>query len=617
MGVDLTQLSDEDLVALKSGDITRVSDAGLMTLKGAPAVRQPMQEPAFEREARQLTGTTGPELIAGAAPTRFALGAASPIMGLAQIAARNPIGRALEQDKWIDERIARIEAMKQRGMKAYGQEGMDIAGMMGAVASGLGAAKLVPAAKTLGTKVAQGIGLGTVAGATTPVEEVKDDFASRKATQTGMGAAVGGGIPVATATIAKGGRTLYNAFLEPWMAPAAIKGRAFLEAAGDKADEIMALLRESKQIVPGSAPTAGEAAVPAGRAEFAALQRSASKVEPSAALERSDAQNAARLGAVRTVGQDAPALAAAEAERKAAAGPLYAAAREGTAPVDTANVLQKVDGLLAKNPGNRELVTELTNVRKGLVDAEGTLRTNPQEVASVLDGLKTAIADEKNKFIRGQLTNIKDRLARSIPGYEQAQTMFREKSAPINQMQIGQFLEQKLTPALSEEAPQRATSFAGALRDAPGTIKRATGAPRFENLSQALTPEQLSVVNAVRDDLARSARFEGMASKGAGAGPNAVDLATSSMERELGGRLPNILHRGAMIANSIVYRLEGKINRKLASEIAAEMLEPPVVAESMRQAQLRAARRENMAKAIEMYVNRPSTIGAAQAQARE
>lgn len=613
MAADLSQLSDSDLMALKSGDLTRVSDAGLMTLKGSA---QPMQEPAFERDARELQSVTGPELIAGAAPTRFALGAASPILGAAQIAARNPIGQMLGQDKWIDERIARIEAMKQRGMKAYGQPGLDIAGMAGAVASPLAALRGVPVAATLPGRMAQGVGMGAVAGGTTPVEDTSD-FASTKAAQTATGAAIGGALPLVTGALAKGGRTLYNAFIEPWVAPAAIKGRAFLEAAGDKADEIMALLKQDRQIVPGSAPTAGEAAVPAGRAEFAALQRSASKVSPSAALARADEQNTARLGAVRTVGKDLPTLAAAETERTAAASPLYKAAREGTTPVDTSNVLEKVDGLLAKNPGNRELVTELNNVRKGLVDAEGNVRSDPQEVASVLDGLKTAIADEKNKFIRGQLTNIKDRLARSIPGYEQAQTVFREKSAPINQMQVGQYLEQKLTPALSEEAPQRAASFAGALRDAPGTIKRATGAPRFDTLSEALTPEQLRVVNAVRDDLARSARFETMATKGAGAGPNAVDLATASMERELGGRLPNILHRGAMIANSIVYRLEGKINKKLASEIAAEMLNPPGVAESMRQAQLRAAKNENMSKAIQNYVVRPATVGVAQAQARE
>ena len=89
------------------------------------------------------------------------------------------------------------------------------------------------------------------------------------------------GIPLAAA-----GKGLYNAVVEPLTNTTAIKGRAFLEAAGDKADEIIALLRQNKQIVPGSAPTAGQAAVPAGRAEFAALQRQAEQVVHSAYVAR-------------------------------------------------------------------------------------------------------------------------------------------------------------------------------------------------------------------------------------------------------------------------------------------------------------------------------------------
>jgi hypothetical protein len=575
--------------------------------------RQPAPEPAFEREARETVGVTGPELIAGARPTRFALGAASPILGAAQLGARNPVGRFLGQDKWIDERIARIEELKKRGMKAYRQEGLDIAGMAGAVLSPVfgGPAKSLPVAATLGGRMMQGATLGAVAGATTPVEDVSD-FAGTKATQAITGAAVGAIIPpIATlgAKIKRGATNILN--------PAVIKGRAFLEAAGDKADEIMSLLRENKQIVRGSLPTAGEAAAPAGGARFSALQRSARDVLPDEYWARQEAQNAARLRTVRTVGQDAAALTRAEEARTTAAGPLYKAAREGTAPVDTANVLEKVDGLLAKNPGNRELVAELKNVRTGLVDAEGNLRTDPQQVASVLDGLKAAIADEKNKFIRSQLTNIKDRLKKSIPGMEAADVVFRAKSEPINQMQIGQYLEQKLTPALSEEAPQRAATYAGALRDAPGTIKRATGAPRFDNLSQALTPKQLEAVTAVRDDLARSARFEQMGRFGAKAQPGAGELGQTAIREEIGGNIPGILERGVFIVRALIYRVSGHMDKKLAAEVAAEMLNPPRVAETLRQAQLRATKNDMLATAIHKRIIRPATVAAAQAPARE
>lgn len=47
MGVDLTKFSDDDLMALKSGDLSKVSDAGLATLKGQQPV--PDEPTTFQR----------------------------------------------------------------------------------------------------------------------------------------------------------------------------------------------------------------------------------------------------------------------------------------------------------------------------------------------------------------------------------------------------------------------------------------------------------------------------------------------------------------------------------------------------------------------------------------
>ena len=48
--MDLSKLSDEDLLALKSGDLSKVSDSGLMALKGS----QPQESNAFVQGARNL-----------------------------------------------------------------------------------------------------------------------------------------------------------------------------------------------------------------------------------------------------------------------------------------------------------------------------------------------------------------------------------------------------------------------------------------------------------------------------------------------------------------------------------------------------------------------------------
>lgn len=577
---DLAQLESALVKADAAGD----ADGARILAAEVRKMRAPQSTGMFVPSGEK--GLPVDELVAGNPVTRFALGAASPFLGAAQL---SPVLSKVTPD------LAELEKTKRRGMALAGDE-TDVVGFAGTVFSPafLAAAKAIPGATTYIQKILQGMGMGAGAGLTTPVTE-GDNFAEQKAIQTGTGAVAGGVLSAAAPAVAKAGKVAYAAAIEPWMNPAAIKGRAFLEAAGDKADDIIALLRGNKQIVPGSAPTAGEAAVPAGSAEFAALQRSASNVKPSDYLARADEQNAARIASLRRVGQDKAALEGAEAVRKAAADPLYAAARAGTTPVDTAPVLAKVDLILSKNPGNRELVTELTNIRRGLSESG----TEAEKLTSVLDGLKASIANKDNAFIKGVLNNIKADLSKAIPGYEKAQAEFSKRSIPINQMQVGQELEKKLIPAADEAAKQKAASYAGAMRDAPGTIKRATGAPRFEELTQVLNPKQMEIVNGIRDDLARGARFESMAAKGGKAAPDAIALASGSMEREAGGKIPNLLHRGAMVANAIITRLEGKVNKKLAAEMASEMLIPTSVAKTMQQAQMQAARNKSFAEAIQ------------------
>jgi hypothetical protein len=546
-------------------------------------------EPAFEREARDLIGTSGADVLSATPSARILTAAGRPLLvGAGKIASLFGGTKTLEAVKQLDE-------MQKRGARALESDkaapgypiapttAQDLAGgLIGPL--GIGVASKVPLASSYLGKVAQGTAIGTVAGATSDPEQTVAPALT--------GAAIGAAIPGVVAPLAAVGKAAYHGLIEPWANSAAIKGRAFLEAAGDKADDIIAALRQNKQIVPGSAPTAGEAAAGTGRAEFANLQRQAQQINPSAYDARAGEQAAARLGQVRTVGQTPEALAAAEGARSAAADPLYKAARQGGAVVtDGPQVVQRINDLLAKNPGNRELVTELNNIKKGLLNESGSTRIDAQQVSSVVDGLKATLKDPKNAFIGGALEGFKNDLIKAIPGMERAQKVFADKSPPVNQMQVGQYLEGKLTNPLDETARQRAAGYAGALRDAPGTIKRSTGSPRFDELTQVLNPQQLQAVNSVRDDLARGARFEDLAGKGATAAPK--------IGGEIAARAPQMLSRAVMIYNAIITRLEGKVDKKLAAEIAVEMLNPPKVAATMAQAKIDAARNAVIVKALQ------------------
>ena len=148
-------------------------------------------------------------------------------------------------------------------------------------------------------------------------------------------------------------------------------------------------------------------------------------------------------------------------------------------------------------------------------------------------------------------------------------------------MEVGQYLEGKLTAPL-EGGTERAGVFANAVRDAAGTLKRATNNQvRFNTLSDVLTPEQVRIVNAIRDDLARVQTTKTQAQKGAAAAPRISQLASQI------GDAPALLNRAVTIANTIYNRLQGQIDRKLAIQIATEMLDPQAAARAVEKAMVR------------------------------
>lgn len=588
-------------------------------MAGAPAAPQAFV-PSGEKPQPSLTD---PEAIAGAPLTRFAMGAASPVLGTLQLGGHlsdklySLTGIPFRPGEAFSEYLGRVESMKKIGRAQIGSEGADFIDMIGSIFSPAFLAALkIPAAASAAGKIAQGTAAGTVAGLTSPVTDGTEDFAEKKAKQTGAGAALGGGLTAAVIPASKVASMVYHGLIEPWAAPAAIKGRAFLEAAGGKADDIIALLRNPEEIVPGSKPTAGQAAVPAGRAEFSALQRSAEGVKPSDYVARADEQNAARIAQVRTVGKDKATLKAAEGARAGKTNALYEQAYKTAIKGDPDLAV------LFQNPYVRDAVPDALR----LADAA---KINPKENLTrflhfVKIGLDkqlartgdTALSATEQRAVQAAKKELTTWLGRKNPAYDAARSTFAKESAPINQMEVGQYLENKLVPALSDEAKQSATAYSNALRDAPGTIKRATGGPRFDELTQVLTPEQMAAVRSVQDDLARSARHDQLAQKGSKMA-NAVDLATQNLKRELGGPVPNILNRVAMVTNAIITRAEGKVNKKLAAEIAAEMLNPQQVGESMAKAKARATFNKRQAEIVQKMLRHYTAASAGTRSARE
>lgn len=440
-----------------------------------------------------------------------------------------------------------------------------------------------------------------------------------------MGAAINPMRPIAPVIEApiqlagKGVGAVYNA-----LAP---KAATYLAAAEGRGPAIVNALRGPTEIVPGSLPTAAQAASSVGATRFAAMGESASKTPGMTTpyFERGEANKAAQLGYIQSVGGTPATLTAAENIRKTTAQNLYGIADQALVQADKTftslldrpsmdKVLARANELAAEKGQQFQIGKTVpeTVVPSTILGAEGkpiSMVTTPAEMAkypgSSLHDMKMAFDDLINnperfgigaaeaKAIGNTRKQFLSWAEEKAPDYRVARETFAEQSKPINQMQVGQYLEGKLKPALGEEtANLRAAGFAGALENAPATLKTATGQTRFQQLSQILEPDQIAVIEAVRNDLARAKLTEQQAKAARGAGPD-VGLAGSAVMGNI--RAPSLISTVTSVANDIMRRLQGKLDQKLAIELATEMLDPALAAAALEKAMARQARGEKMA----------------------
>ena len=389
------------------------------------------------------------------------------------------------------------------------------------------------------------------------------------------------------------------------------KTKFYMDVAEGKGDALIAAARDpAAEIVPGVRPTFAQATADVGLPRVAAVGKQAEDLQPTAAIAKRDAQEAARVSELKAIEQTPAARQQASLERARESDPLFQAAENAGDVVDVKPVLKSLDTLVKENPGNQPLLRELAEIRKGLtrptkkkvatVTPSGKVkmveqtvmapRVNAKEISSTIDGIKSAMANEDNRFILKQLSQIKDSLTEAIPSLKEANEAFKKGSAPINQMDVGKYLRQKLESAVPE-GTQRAGVFAEAVRNAPLTIKRAIdNKPRYTELTEVLTPEQQTRVDRVLMDLSRDARVKELAQIGNQSAPKLRKTLDT-------GEMPNWLNRVWSIVNVIVNRLEGKINEKMAMEIALEFLDADRAAAALETAMARAEKRANAPRA--------------------
>lgn len=390
-----------------------------------------------------------------------------------------------------------------------------------------------------------------------------------------------------------------------------IVGRTLNRVAGADAANVINRMQTAKPLISGSIPTAAEVAENGG---IAAMQRAASQANPSDFTTRLMEQSSARLGALRGIAGDDAALAAAKSARQTSAKPLYDAAKSQSmrntpelgAILDSLppSVMGKAHSLamLAREPLKSGVDVPAHTLATGILDASG--QSIGREVAAqsssysgkALHYIKMAMDDALEKTGEGALgrtekalmTNAKDDFLKQvntgIPAYGQASAKFAEMSKPVNQMQVGQALLDKLKPALSDYGALGQESkavFANALR---GGDKLASDVTKFKGATMdgIMSPTQIETLNNIAQDLARKTNAENL---GKGVGSDTFQKLAmqniaeqSGMPRLVGGllELP-----GVSRATKWVYRDTDDQAKKIMAEA---MLDPKKAAQLMQAA---------------------------------
>lgn len=384
-------------------------------------------------------------------------------------------------------------------------------------------------------------------------------------------AAAGRGIKAAIDPLTEGGRNL-------------IVGRAINEAAGPGGPAARTNLQNAKPLIPNSLPTAAETAESPG---ISALQRGVSAADPEAYGRRGMEQAAARSAALRGVAGDDSQMAMAKALREKASKPLYDAA--AATPIDTqlAKAMKPQIDNLMERPAMQAAVEKAKEIfgERSVTLAKGGSPEGLQLVKQALDDMIEKAGEASSSIGKNQLRALQQTRSDLIstmetltPKLREADEAFRAGSKPINQMQVGRYLEKEIAPALSDYgalASETGAKYARALRDAPGTIKDATGRSA-KSLADIMTPDQVGTLENIAKDLGRKANAQNL---GRGVGSDTVQkLSMTNLAQRSGVPVGVLELPGVGRGLKWVYE---NTDQKMREQMAKTLLDPQKTAEVM------------------------------------
>lgn len=261
-----------------------------------------------------------------------------------------------------------------------------------------------------------------------------------------------------------------------------------------------------QDVLPGVKPTTAELAQNAGLSNLERILKNNPEYTTAFADRAATNRNAITTAMEGIAGDDLARSAAVQA-RSSAAAPWYEAADVTLATSD-----DELTKLLAR-PSMEKALERAAQI----ADESGEEFSTDILTGKNLHVLKMAMDDiadnpaasgiggNEARAIKGTRDALLSWIERKIPAYGVARETFKEGSKPINQMDIGQVLKDKLLPAMTDYGAQtrlRPESFAQALRNGDATAANVMGRSQA-SITDILSPEQMKTLTQVGQQLGR------------------------------------------------------------------------------------------------------------------
>lgn len=509
--------------------------------------REPIDVEAAGQKARDDFWNSLSSYDAGVA------GAGKEVVGMAKGAGQ--LLRGVMPDSWAD----KIGLPTEQDIDLFKQKTRALsdrtAGKVGQILGGAAAA--VPAAFIPGANTVLGSSLiGTGIGALQPTGE-NDSRLANMAVGTAGGAAgqlLGRALPSAS-------KSIMDPFFERGQQRGAAEAMA--RSSGMTPQALAAALRSgNRQIVPGSVPSAAEATMNPGVASL----ELAAKADPTvkALLQNQQLQNmAARVNVLDDLAKTPIVRDQLRGVRGMMSEPLYQKAQqEGLDQAAAVQLAPRIQELLGKLPsGTLEKAKDLARQAGiSLDDPAGSVQGLQYLRWAIGDRLKGsgqmgALQGEERRLATQTLNELNSLTEQLSPTFAQANKAFSTWSRPINSAEVAQALKDKLVPSLMDfgdvvPTRVRAQSFTDALRNAPATIKSATGQANRE-LGDVMTSVDAGRLTDIAKDLSRRASAEDLA-KTVGS-TTAQNLAARQAMRRIAGPIgmPESWGEGALLMSTV------------------------------------------------------------------